>query len=169
MLIGNLARSLRERPEPTQCPPVAAGTAAAGTPQSLPTLVAGVFTRLHLSLRLRVLRRLLLPIGPLALAILGGGVFARYATRARWRELRLSLEDAARVTSGQIYELVRYVEQSDPLVVQQVLADLARDATAMAVLGASVGGILTRRIAHGNAEGATASRRRPALLLSPNR
>jgi hypothetical protein len=169
MPIGNLARSSQESPEPTQRPPVAAGVAAAGAAQSLPTLVAGVFTRLHLSLRLRVLRRLLLPVGPLALAILGGGVFARYATRARWRELCLSLEDAARVTSGQIYELVRYVEQSDPLVVQQVLADLARDATAMAVLGASVGGILTRRIAHGNAEGATPSPRRPALLLSPNR
>ena len=43
---------------------------------SLPTLVANIFTKLRLAQRVRVLRRLLLPVGPMALAVLGGGAGA---------------------------------------------------------------------------------------------
>jgi hypothetical protein len=51
---------------------------------------------------------------------------------------------AARVTSNQIYELVRYVEQSNPQVLHQVIAVLARDASTVAAVGASVAVILMR-------------------------
>ena len=78
-----------------------------------------------------------MPVGPMALTVLGGGVFAKYAAQARWPRMSVSLEDAARVTSSQVYELVRYVEQSNPHVLQQVMVVLSRDATTMAAVGAS--------------------------------
>src|SRR5438874_10186898 len=81
---------------------------------SLPGLVAGIFTKLGLAQRVRVLRRLLMPVGPLALAVLGGGAFVKFVVQAHWPRMAISLADAARVTSNQIYELVRYVEQSNP-------------------------------------------------------
>jgi hypothetical protein len=128
--------------------PVPAGPTMGTEAQSLSVVVTSVFDRLHVAKRMRVLRRLLLPVGPLALAVLGGGVFARLAVQARWPRMSLSLEDVARVTSSQVYDLVRYVEQSNPLVLQQVLVVLARDTTAMAALGASVAAIVMQQVAH---------------------
>ena len=58
----------------------------------------------RLAHRVRVLRRLLMPVGPMALTVLGGGVFAKYAAQARWPRMSVSLEDAARVTSNQVFE-----------------------------------------------------------------
>jgi hypothetical protein len=117
---------------------------AASETQNLPAALANAFTRLRLGQRVRVLRRLLLPVGPMALAALAGGAFAKYASQARWPRIAISFDDAARVTSGQIYELVRYVQQSNPHVLQQVLAVLARDATAMAAIGAAVAAIVLK-------------------------
>ena len=120
--------------------------------QTLPAALANAFTRLRLGQRVRVLRRLLLPVGPMALAALAGGAFAKYASQARWPRIAISFDDAARVTSGQIYELVRYVQQSNPHVLQQVLAVLARDATAMAAVGAAVAAIVLKHQADRRAE-----------------
>ena len=119
--------------------------------QTLPAVIAGAFTRLHLRQRVRMLRRLLLPVGPMALTVLGGGAFAKYAAQARWPRMSISFDDAARVTSAQVYELVRYVQQSNPAVLHQALAFLARDTTAMAALGASVAAIVIRHRAKRNA------------------
>ena len=44
----------------------------------------------------------------------------------------MSIEDAARATSSQIHEIVRYVEQSDPQLYSQLLNVLARDSTTIA-------------------------------------
>ena len=112
---------------------------------SLPALVASVFARTRLVLRARMLRRLLLPVGPLALTVIAGGAFAKYVEHARWSRLPVSLEDAARVTTHQVFELVRYVEQSNPAALQQVMAVIARDATTMAALGASVAALVLER------------------------
>jgi len=125
---------------------VHAGAPAPVEAHSLPAIVASAFTRLHLAHRVRVLRRLLLPVGPMALTVLGGGVFAKYAAQARWPRMSISLEDAARVTSNQVFELVRYVEQSNPSVLQQVLVVLSRDATTMAAVGASVTAIVMKHL-----------------------
>ena len=130
--------------------PAVLATRAAADPAaapSLPALVAGAFTRLKLAQRVRVLRRLLRPVGPMALAVVGGGVFAKYALQARWDRMPVSLEDAAAVTSAQVFDLVRYVEQANPAVLQQVMAFLTRDTTAMAALGAGVTAILLQQLA----------------------
>ncbi len=98
-------------------------------------------------MRAHVLRRLLAAVGPLALAVVGGGVFAKYLRQARWPEVPVSLEDAAQATSAQIYDLVRYVEQSDPNVVAQVLASLAHDPVVAAALSASVAAVMIGKMA----------------------
>jgi hypothetical protein len=131
--------------------PARAAAQPAKEPASLPVLVAGVFARTRLALRARILRRLLLPVGPLALTVIAGGAFAKYAEHARWSRLPVSLDDAARVTASQVFELVRYVEQSNPAVLQQVMAVVARDATTMTALGASVAALVLERWSRRNA------------------
>jgi hypothetical protein len=113
---------------------------------SIPKLVAGSFARLRLAQRVRVLRRLLMPVGPMALAVLGGGAFAKFVGQARRPRMSVSLEDAARVTPNQVFELVRYVEQSDPQVLQRVMVVFARDAATMAAVGASVAAAVMRHL-----------------------
>ena len=130
--------------------------------QSLATVVASAFTRLRIGERVRVLRCLLRPVGPMALAVLGGGVFAKYITQARWPRMSVSLEDAAQITSGQVYELVRYIEQSNPVAMQQALAVLSRDAAAMAVIGGSVAAIVMQHVTNRSAAHAPAASREAA-------
>jgi hypothetical protein len=144
-MIHKAHRSSANPDRPAQAAPT---TLPAKVPASLPALVASVFTRTHVALRARMLRRLLIPVGPLALTVIAGGAFAKYVEHARWSRLAVSLEDAARVTPGQVFDLVRYVEQSDPLVLQQVMVVVSRDATTMAalgVLGASVSALVLDR------------------------
>jgi hypothetical protein len=126
-------------------PESGAGAPAPREPASLAGLVASVYARTRLALRARMLRRLLLPVGPLALTVIAGGAFAKYVEHARWSRLPVSLEDAARVTTSQVYELVRYVEQSNPAALEQVMAVIARDSTTMAALGASVAALVVQR------------------------
>ncbi len=124
---------------------------------TLAAIVANTVPTAPLALRARLLRRLLMPIGPLALTVLAGGAFAKYVEFARWSRISVSLDDAARITSSQIVELVSYVEQSDPSVLEQVIVMLSRDATTMAALSASAAAIairlvLRRKSMHGSAE-----------------
>jgi hypothetical protein len=121
--------------------PLVADSGPAIDTLSLAAILACAVPTTRLVLRARLLRRLLMPIGPLALTVLAGGVFAKYAAFARWSRITISLEDAARVTSNQVVELVRYAEQSDPTVLEQVMVMLSRDTTTMAALGASVAAI----------------------------
>jgi Tfp pilus assembly protein PilN len=93
---------------------------------SLAATVADALTRLQLAERSRMLSRLVGSVGVLALAVVGGGVFARYASAARESGVIVSLEDAARATKWQLYELVRYVQQSDPALLRSIRAELTR-------------------------------------------
>jgi hypothetical protein len=115
----------------------------------LATIVAVTFNRLNLRTRARMLGRLLSSVGPLALTVIGGGAFAKYVTHARLEEIPVSIEDAARATSSQIHEIVRYVEQSDPQLYSQLLNVLARDSTTIAALGATIAALTLNRLAAG--------------------
>jgi hypothetical protein len=154
---------MRKLSNPPPDAPAATGAVnvLSGSPDTSPTLqaiVAASFDRLALRQRARMLGRLLASVGPLALAVLGGGAFAKYATHARWPELPVSLEDAARATSGQIQEIVRYIEQSNPQVFNNLLELLARDSATIAALGASIAALTVHRFA---------SRRETARLARP--
>ena len=82
---------------------------------SAPTIVASPFGKLDLKRRARLLGRLLGSVGPLALAVIGGGVFAKFLPNVRLRVVPVPFEDAALGTSSQIYELVcqRRSEEDD--------------------------------------------------------
>jgi hypothetical protein len=95
-----------------------------------------------------MLGRLLASVGPLALAVVGGGAFAKYATHARWPEIPVSLEDAALATSGQVQEIVRYIEQSNPQLFNNLLELLARDTATIAALGASIAALTMHTLAN---------------------
>ena len=123
------------------------GDSAAALPATtLPVIIAASFDRLALRQRARMLGRLLASVGPLALAVVGGGAFAKYATHARWPELPVSLEDAARATSAQVQEIVRYIEQSDPQLFNNLLDILARDSATIAAMGASIAALTALRL-----------------------
>jgi hypothetical protein len=85
--------------------------------------IADAFVHASAALRARMLARLLRSVGLLALAVIANGAFAKYVARAT-SGISVSIEDAARATRGQIYELVRYVQQRNPRQLQQVLDEL---------------------------------------------
>jgi hypothetical protein len=111
-----------------------------------PAIIASAFARLDLERRARLLGRLLGSVGPLALAVVGGGAFAKYLRNARWPEIPISLEDAAHATSSQVHDLVRYVEQSNPHLVDALLAALLQDGMIVTMLGASVAAVAIKRL-----------------------
>lgn len=140
-------RNWKENPDASRRPKAADAPLPGHRVPPLPLLVAGVFAKLRLAQRVRVLRRLLMSVGPMALAVLGSGAFAKFVVEARWPRMSISLDDAARVTSSQMFELVRYVEQSNPQALQQVMVILARDAASMAAVGASIALVAMRHLA----------------------
>jgi hypothetical protein len=112
---------------------------------SVPAVLANAFGKLNLERRARLLGRLLGSVGPLALVVVAGGVFAKYLRNARWPEVPISFEDAARATSSQVHDLVHYVQQSNPHLVEGLLAALSQDGITMTALGASIAAATIKR------------------------
>jgi hypothetical protein len=94
---------------------------------SLSATVAAKLGKLEIKQRARLLGRLLAAVGPLALKVVGGGVFANYVRHARSPEIPVSFEDAARATSSEVCDLLHYVEQSNPKLVEGISATLSLD------------------------------------------
>jgi hypothetical protein len=106
-------------------PQTLADNIAAREKVSLSAIVARSFVKFDVALRARLLGRLLASVGPLALKVVGGGVFAKYVRHARSPEIPVSYEDAASATSTQVRDLVHYVEQSNLNVVEELSTALA--------------------------------------------
>ncbi|MFO1219547.1 MAG: hypothetical protein U1E89_14360 [Burkholderiaceae bacterium] len=83
-------------------------------PPSVAPLVAALYAEAPHSVRLRLLDRLLQPVGPLALGAIAAGAFARLLPPERWTGAQLHLEDAMRIGAPQVLELTRYLEQKCP-------------------------------------------------------
>ncbi|HEX4882581.1 MAG TPA: hypothetical protein VFX05_00500 [Casimicrobiaceae bacterium] len=132
-----------DRPPP-QTPPALPD--ADGKP-ALAAIVADAYGRLHAASRARLLGRLLASLGPAALAAACGGAFAKYVTHARLPVIPVSLQDAARATSAQVHDLARTLQQTNPQVFERLLDVLARDATTIAALSASVAALTLRKMA----------------------
>jgi hypothetical protein len=147
------AKSRPPDPLPTGADASAPATPGTEPSPSLPAIVAHSFERLNVRSRARMLGRLLASVGPLALAVVGGGAFSKYVSMARWPEIPVSFDDAAAATSAQIFDLVRYVQQSNPQLFSQLLSVLARDTTTIAALGASIAALGIRHLAQGDAAG----------------
>jgi hypothetical protein len=119
-------------------PQTLADNIAAREKVSLSAIVARSFAKFDVALRARLLGRLLASVGPLALKVIGGGVFAKYVRHARSPEIPVSYEDAARATSTQVRDLVQYVEQSNPDVVEELSTALSLNDGAITPAGASI-------------------------------
>jgi hypothetical protein len=90
-----------------------------------PEIAAEALTRMSISGRARTLGRMVASVGPLALAVIGGGVFATCVTYVDRTTVIVSLAAAARASFGQIRDLARYVQQADPQLFGQVLEVLS--------------------------------------------
>jgi len=87
---------------------------------SIPELVSAVYEKAPAPLRTKLLEYLLRPVGPLALVAIATGAFGHLLYRLRRDAMPISLDDAARITSGHVLELARYVEQCSPHVLLRI-------------------------------------------------
>src|SRR5258708_20031769 len=84
---------------------------------SVPAFIASAFGKLNLVRRARLLGRLLGSVGPLALVVIVGVVFAKYLRNARLPEIPISLDDAAPAPSSPGSEISPSATQSNPHLV----------------------------------------------------
>src|SRR6202022_4783492 len=90
------------------------GSVATKEKLSFPAIVASRFGKFDIGLRARLLGRLLASVGPLALKVVGGGVFAKYVRHARSPGIPVSFEDAVRTTPTQMCDLVTSADKIIP-------------------------------------------------------
>ena len=105
--------------------------------RDIPALISDLYERAPVSARAKLLEHLLRPVGPLAMMAIAAGAFARFAYRLRRDAVPISLEDAARITSGHVLHLARYVEQSSPAVLHQIGVLIANRSLDLATVGGS--------------------------------
>jgi hypothetical protein len=99
---------------------VAVVTSGESAASPLPSLVARLFAESSLSVRRKLVACLLGVAGPLALAALADGRFARYLLRSSSEVLVVPLEEARRLTEGQVLALARYAWESSPAVFARI-------------------------------------------------
>jgi len=72
------------------------------------------------------------------LVAIAAGAFGELLRRGNYARLTVSLEDASRISAGQMLELARYVQQCNPETFQQITSVLADSPVGFAGLGGSV-------------------------------
>lgn len=116
----------------------AARVALAGAAsRDIPELVSRVYGQSPLAVRAQLLECLLRPVGPLALVAIAAGAFGHLLYRLGRNAVPVSVEDAARVSSGHVLQLARYIEQSSPDALAQIGALLDSSRMGMASLSGS--------------------------------
>lgn len=98
---------------------------AGPSPQRTAELVCELYADAPPAQRAWLIERLLRPVGPLALAAIAGGAFAHLMYRLRPGAPSIPARDTARIGAAQVFELVRYVEQSSPDALQRVAWQIA--------------------------------------------
>jgi len=92
----------------------AIGTSANANVANVPVLVAALYDEAPAPLRQRLLNHLLRPVGPLALAAVAAGAFARLLPPGRWSGAQVQLDDVLSIGPDQVLDLAFYVEQKAP-------------------------------------------------------
>ena len=105
-----------------------------GPLNQIPELIADVYNTAASPVRAGLIERLLEPVGPLGLVAIAGGAFGGLLHRGSYKRLVVSLDDVARISSNQMLELARYVEQCNPHTLQQIASLLAANSAETAGL-----------------------------------
>lgn len=87
---------------------------------SIARLVARLYLQAAPAERAQLLQSLLRPVGPLALAAIAAGAFARLLPPVRWQGVQVTAADAEHFGAAEVFELVRYVEQKSPELLWQL-------------------------------------------------
>lgn len=114
-------------------------------------LVARLFAAADLPLRARLLAPLLRPLGPLGLVAVAAGAFGSFLTRRG--DGAIPLDEVARLSSAQVAELVRFVEQVSPEALQQLAALVADNPIGLTGFGAAVAMLMVRALRSGRPRG----------------
>jgi hypothetical protein len=105
-----------------------------GPESPVPRLVARLFADSSLAVRRKLVACLLGAAGPLAMAALADGRFARFLWTSSSNALVVSMEEARRLTEGQVLALARYAWEASPEVFSR-MAELVQAEDPMALRG----------------------------------
>lgn len=133
-------------------------------PDRVPRLISRIYAASDAPLRVRVLQRLLDPLGTLGLAAIAAGAFTGFLQRRGAEGLRVSIDDASRFSSDQIAELVRFVGQVSPESLQSIVDTFASNPLGISAFSASAIVLLLRafsRTGHAEDDTADPADRRP--------
>jgi hypothetical protein len=125
-------------------------------PDAVPRLISRIYAASDAPLRVRVLQRLLDPLGTLGLAAIAAGAFAGFLQRRGAEGLHVSIDDASRFSSDQITELVRFVGQVSPESIQSIVGTLADNPVGITAFSTSAIVVLLRafsRTGHADDDG----------------
>jgi len=117
----------------------------ARTPQ-VPRLIARLYSTADQPLRAKLLACLVRPLSSLSLMAVAAGAFARLLLAGGASGVTVAVEDAARFSSDQIFELARFVEQVSPAALQQFARLVAARPLGAAAFSASAAVLLLRAL-----------------------
>jgi hypothetical protein len=124
---------------------------AAGPPAHTPSdrsraarLVVRLYAGMNAFQRSRLLLQLLRPLGPLARVAVASGAFAGLLTRGVGQQAVHALDDLARFSSEQVFELARFVEQVSPEVLRRIATAIASNPAGAPTLTAAAALLLMR-------------------------
>jgi hypothetical protein len=108
--------------------------------RALPDVVGTVYDQAPVRLRTKLLALLLGALGPLAMAALSQGGFARFLLRDPSEETFVTTQDVLSIPTGHIMALVRYVTEACPERLSGLVALLQREDPAL--FGTVAGAVL---------------------------
>ena len=101
---------------------------------NIPELVSAVYAESPAPVRTQLLEALVRPLGPLALVAIAAGAFGHLLYRLRHDAVHISPGDTRRITSQQVLELTRYVQQCSPDALSRIGALIADGPTDVATM-----------------------------------
>jgi hypothetical protein len=122
----------------------AVNAASARTVIAAPRLISRLYAMANQPLRAKLIACLVRPLGPLGLVAVAAGAFAGLLRRGSNGGITLVIDDVARYSNEQVYELARFVEQVSPEALQQVAALVADSPVGIAAFSASAAMLLLR-------------------------
>lgn len=103
------------------------GPARTSDESPVPSLTARLFSESTFAARRRIVSMLVGVAGPLALAALADGRFARFLLQSTSDAIKVSFEDVRRLTEGQVLALARYAWEASPEVFESLAQALAAE------------------------------------------